>query len=135
MDLQPDAVARAVDEAVAVASGVDHVAGELVGLVRRQAGLQAGDHGVVGGADDLERLADLAVLALGQVDARDVGVVAGDAAAEVAQQRLGGIERRVAGHVVGERAVGAGGDDVVVVGVGARLEEADRQPQRELALA
>ena len=59
MDLQPEAVARPVHEALAVTGRGDHVARGAVDFLARHAGGEGGDRGVVRGEDDRVGLLDL----------------------------------------------------------------------------
>ena len=111
VDLQPEAVARPVQEALALAGSLDHLAGLAVDLLAGHAGRHGGDGRVVGGEYHGVGLLHLGGGRRREEDAGEVGEVAVDEAAEVEQQRGGRVDRRVARLVVGERAVRARGDD------------------------
>src|SRR5213593_3440706 len=112
MAVEADAVSRAVDEPLAVASLVDHAPRRGIDRCRGRATARGRIAGFLRSLHDVVDLTDLVVDVIPDVDrSRDVGAIPRTRAAEVQHDRIAARDAPLAGLVMWRRPVRTGGDD------------------------
>jgi len=111
VNLAANAVTETVAEFLAEARLFNDIPRDLVGLSGGHTGAEERDRGLLGLVYGLINLFDLAVHPADHQRARQVAAIAFVKGAPVDQQGLVALDERFAGTVVGQRAVGTGGND------------------------
>ncbi len=132
--LEPDAVAGAVDEELAVTSVGDDLPGRVVDVLARGPHGRRGDSGSLSRPEDRVRFGDLGARLAGEHATGDVAAVAVHRAAEVAEHDLSLLDGPVGSVVVRARRVLAGGDDREVHPLVALGDESGSDVLRDLRL-